>query len=59
MRRFSVMAAMLVLVPAWTFAHVGVRPREAKPGGDEKYTVRVPTEGQVATTSVFLEYPRE
>lgn len=57
MKRFSVTAAVLVLVPGLAFAHVTVRPREVKPGVEEKYTVRVPTEGQVATTSVFLEVP--
>lgn len=57
MKRFCVTAAVLVLVPGLAFAHVTVRPREAKPGVEEKYTVRVPTEGQVATTSVFLEVP--
>jgi uncharacterized protein YcnI/ketosteroid isomerase-like protein len=57
MKRLSGMAAVLMLVPALAFAHVTVRPREAKPGVEEKYTVRVPTEGQVATTSVFLEVP--
>ena len=57
MKRLSVTAAVLVLVPGLAFAHVTVRPREAKPGVEEKYTVRVPTEGQVATTSVFLEVP--
>ena len=36
-------------------AHVSVRPRESKPGATEKYIVRVPTEGKVATTSVEVE----
>ena len=38
-------------------AHVSVRPRESKTGATEKYTVRVPTEGKVATTSVEIEIP--
>lgn len=38
-------------------AHVGVRPRESKAGATETYTVRVPTEGKVATTSVEVEIP--
>lgn len=57
MRRVMSMAAMAALVPAMAWAHVSVAPREAKPGIEQQYTVRVPTEGQVATTSVYLEIP--
>src|SRR5581483_5540064 len=39
-------------------AHVTVRPRESKAGAAETYTVRVPTEGKVATTSIEVEIPR-
>jgi uncharacterized protein YcnI len=38
-------------------AHVTVQPRESRAGAHEKYVVRVPTEGQVATISVELEIP--
>ncbi|MBA2259091.1 MAG: DUF1775 domain-containing protein, partial [Acidobacteria bacterium] len=38
-------------------AHVSIRPRESRPSAEEKYTVRVPTEGQVATVSVELDIP--
>ena len=38
-------------------AHVSVVPREAAAGQSQRYTVRVPTEGQVATTSLELEVP--
>lgn len=48
---------LLVALPTVAAAHVGVRPRESKPGAEERYTVRVPTEGNVATTSVRLEIP--
>jgi uncharacterized protein YcnI len=47
----------LTLVASAAQAHVSVRPRESKPGATEKYTVRVPTEGKVATSSVELEIP--
>jgi uncharacterized protein YcnI len=57
MRRLSVLTASFVVVPTLAFAHVTIAPREAKPGVDQQYTVRVPTEGQVATTSVYLEVP--
>lgn len=38
-------------------AHVTVQPRESKTGATETYTMRVPTEGKVATTSIELEVP--
>ncbi len=54
----AVLSATLVLtVPSLAMAHVSVRPRESKPGAEERYTVRVPTEGNVATTHVQLEIP--
>jgi len=46
-------------VPSFAMAHVSVRPRESKPGAEEQYTVRVPTEGAVATTHVTLEIPAD
>ena len=38
-------------------AHVTIGPTESRLGISERYTVRVPTEGQVATTGVDLEVP--
>ena len=57
MRRLTVLTLSIVAVPALAFAHVSVRPRDSKPGVEERYTVRVPTEGTVATTHVILEIP--
>ena len=57
MKRFSVLAALFVMVPGLALAHVSVAPREAKPGAQQQYTVRVPTEGHVATTAVYLQVP--
>lgn len=57
MRRLTVLTALVLTIPAIAMAHVSVRPRESKPGAEEKYTVRVPTEGAVATTQVFFEIP--
>ena len=57
MRRVMIAAGLFALVPGAAWAHVTVAPRETKPGVEQQYTVRVPTEGQVATTSVFLEVP--
>lgn len=57
MRRVTVLSLVVLIVPALAWAHVSVRPRESKAGAEEKYTVRVPTEGTVATTRVELEIP--
>jgi uncharacterized protein YcnI len=48
---------LALLLPATAFAHVSVRPAQSKPGADETYAVRVPTEKAIATTSVELEVP--
>lgn len=40
-------------------AHVTVWPRQSQAGTSERYTVRVPTEGQITTTSVELEVPAD
>jgi uncharacterized protein YcnI len=55
MKKTFPFATLAVLVPSLAMAHVSVRPRESKPGVEEQYTVRVPTEGSVATTHVVLE----
>jgi uncharacterized protein YcnI len=52
-----VAALALTLVASVAQAHVSVRPRESKLGASEKYIVRVPTEGKVATTSVEVDIP--
>ena len=38
-------------------AHVVVTPRESAAGAEQIYTVRVPTEGTVSSTSVELDIP--
>jgi uncharacterized protein YcnI/ketosteroid isomerase-like protein len=57
MRRFLGLAVMMMAVPALASAHVSVRPAASKPGVEENYMVRVPTEGKVATTSVVFDVP--
>jgi uncharacterized protein YcnI len=57
MTRVVVCTMAAFFVAAAVNAHVTVRPRESRSGATEKYTVRVPTEGKVATTSVELEIP--
>jgi uncharacterized protein YcnI len=59
MKKNLLLATLVVLVPSLAMAHVSVRPRESKPGAEEQYTVRVPTEGAVATTHVVLEIPTD
>ena len=55
--RILAIAAGVVLFASLAYAHVTVLPRESHAGMEQRYTVRVPTEGQVATTSVELEVP--
>lgn len=56
--RTTRLVMLFVLATATTAAaHVTVWPRESRPGASEKYLVRVPTEGKVATTEVELEVP--
>ena len=55
--RNSFLAVFVVLAGSALHAHVTVLPRESPAGMEQRYTVRVPTEGQVATTSVELEIP--
>lgn len=57
MRAATVVALCFGLSVAVVDAHVTVVPRESPAGAVERYTVRVPTEGQVTTTSVELEVP--
>jgi uncharacterized protein YcnI len=59
MTKALLFATLVLTVPSLATAHVGVRPRESKPGAEERYTVRVPTEGAVATTHVELEIPAD
>ena len=59
MRRLTTVLALLVAAPVVLGAHVTVWPRESTLGISERYTVRVPTEGKVATSSVHLEVPAD
>ena len=59
MRRLTALTLLVLAIPALALAHISVRPRESKPGAEEHYTIRVPTEGVVATTHVMLEIPTD
>jgi uncharacterized protein YcnI len=51
----TVILILLSAVPA--LAHVTVWPQQSRADASERYTVRVPTEGQVTTTAIELEIP--
>jgi uncharacterized protein YcnI len=57
MSRGLSIAMFLVIGASVLSAHVTVLPRQSQAGAEERYTVRVPTEGRVTTTSVELEVP--
>lgn len=57
MLRLWLAACAAALACATVSAHVTVWPRESRPGAYEKYVVRVPTEGKVATSSIELMLP--
>ena len=54
-------ASLLVLavaaIPSAAGAHVTIAPNQSLAGATEKYVVRVPTEGQVATVAAELDVP--
>src|SRR5215216_7487957 len=50
-------AAILLLLPVTIQAHVSITPRDSTHGATERYTVRIPTEGKVATTAAEIEIP--
>jgi uncharacterized protein YcnI len=51
--------AVLVAVAAVSTldAHITIAPMQSTAGGTEKYTLRVPTEGKVATVAAELDIP--
>ncbi len=55
--RTTLFAVSALALPLTALAHVSVAPRISKPGAEEQYTVRVPTEKGVATTTVELDVP--
>jgi uncharacterized protein YcnI len=57
--RLPMIAAPIVILLASTNAqaHVRIFPVESVAGATEHYSMRVPTEGKVATTGVDLEVP--
>jgi uncharacterized protein YcnI len=59
MMRAGILLIAFLAASIAVHAHVTVWPRQSQAGMAERYTVRVPTEGQVATMSVELEIPAD
>jgi soluble P-type ATPase len=57
MKGTMLVTTLVLTLPSLAMAHVSVRPRDSRPGAEERDTVRVPTEGAVGTTHVVLEIP--
>ena len=53
----SMLAVAIAVLPALSWAHAVVFPRQSTPGAYEKYVLRVPNEKGVATTRVELRFP--
>jgi len=53
----AAIVAIACAIPSVVHAHVSITPRESTQGATEKYTVRIPTEGKVATTAAELDVP--
>lgn len=56
-KHFAAGLICLALFVVTLDAHVVVTPRESAAGAEQVYTVRVPTEGTVSSTSVELDIP--
>jgi uncharacterized protein YcnI len=53
----TVMAICMLALPLAAYAHVSITPRQSTNGATEKYTVRIPTEGKVATIAAEMDVP--
>jgi uncharacterized protein YcnI len=53
----AALAAATFVLPTAASAHVSVTPRQSPTGATEKYTIRIPTEGKVATVAAELDVP--
>jgi uncharacterized protein YcnI len=56
-RRVVVIVGLMVLAAPAAFAHVSITPRQSAQGATERYLVRIPTEGKVATVAAELDVP--
>jgi len=54
---FAAVGVVTLLIPATAQAHVSITLFYKKTGTTEKYVIRIPTEGKVATTAAELDVP--
>jgi uncharacterized protein YcnI len=54
MRHFPIGLSLVVATSFAVQAHVRVQPAQSQPGVRQTYSVRVPTEGKIATTALVL-----
>jgi uncharacterized protein YcnI len=55
--RLCIAALLTAAVPAGAYAHITIAPNQSTAGATEKYVLRVPSEGKVATVAAELEVP--
>lgn len=55
--RLCVLTAVASLAPLTALAHITIAPTQSMAGATEKYTLRVPSEGNIATVAAELEIP--
>lgn len=55
--RLCVVAAAVAVIPSVAHAHITIAPTQSMAGATEKYVLRVPSEGKVATVAAELEVP--
>jgi uncharacterized protein YcnI len=57
LRGFAVTVAIGLMASAIAEAHITIAPNQSMAGATEKYVLRVPSEGKVATTAAELDIP--
>ncbi len=55
--KLAVLSAAALFMTAPAFAHISIWPRDSMVGATEKYTLRVPNENKMPSTSVELDVP--
>jgi uncharacterized protein YcnI len=55
--RHIAIVALWLMLPALAQAHVSITPRQSVQGATERYLVRIPTEGTVATVAAEMDVP--
>jgi uncharacterized protein YcnI len=53
----AVTLAIIAMTATLAYAHVTVRPMESPAGATQKYTMRVPTERNIPTVRIEIEFP--